>query len=154
MPNIPLWQLGRHLTSVVITGQNVGTSGALTDSTSSATLTAKINGLDEALTPTKQEINALNTTRENNVVVSDGFSFNLNILKVNDGTDPNPLRTLITNFDYFKLVFVQGTGGSAKTTTAYSSRNAMNASFQGRGSQIATLALDSVDTGTDWIVVS
>ena len=154
MPTIPLWMLGRHLVSVVLVGQNTSTAGALTDSTRTATLTAVVNGLDHARTPTKAEINALNTTREHNVVLSDGFTLNLNILQVNNGSDPSPLSTLTFTDDYFKATFVKGTGGSAKTTTMYLSRGAYNEGFQGRGSQIASLALDSIDTGTDWITVT
>lgn len=150
MASTPLYQLGRHLTSVILTGQTVGTAGALTDSTA-ATLTAVVNGLDQALTPTKEVIMPLNSTREHSVVVSDGFTFNISVLKVNNASDPDPLRTLITSFDVFKLTFIEGTGGSQRTTVGYTSRGAIQESFQGRGSQIASLALDSIDAGTGWI---
>ena len=151
MAAIPLYQRGRDLVSVVLTGQTVGTAGALSDSTAVVTLTAVMNGFDESLTPTKAEINALNTTRENNVVLSDGFTMNFSVLKVNNASDPSPLRAVITSFDVFKAVITQGTGASARTETAYGSRGSYSESFQGRGQQVASLSLDSVDAGTAWI---
>lgn len=140
-------QTGKHLISVVLTGQSVSTAGVLSDSTSVATVSAVIDGLDESYAPEREEINALNTTRRNEVVLSDGNSYTLRVFKVNNGSDPQPMRTLIQSFDYFKLVWVEGTGGSAKTATAYGVRGAYSDGFNGRGKQIASLELGPVDVG-------
>ena len=154
MATIALKQLGRHLTSVVITGQTISTAGVLSDSTNVATLTAKMEGLDESLEANLEEISSLNSVKDNYVVTSDSFSGTLEIQKVNDSTDPNPLRTLWGLHDNFKLAWTEGTGGSAKTVTMYIVRERMGASFRGKGKQIASLSFRNADTGTDWYTVS
>lgn len=154
MATIPLWLLGRHLAALSITGQAVSAGGVLSDSGSAVNLLAKSSGIDHSITPTKAEINSLNSTRENNVILSDGYSLNLSVLMVNDGTDPSPLRTLVESFDVLKVVITKGTGGSAKTYTGYFTRGVYSESMQGRGQVIASLALDGVDAGASSLVVS
>jgi hypothetical protein len=150
MATIPLWQLGKHLTSVVITAQTVSTVGVLADSTAPAavTLTAYMDGLSVELANDEEEINALNSTRLNMVGLADGANVNLDVIKVNNSSDPQPLRTLILAADYFKVVHAEGTGGSAKTSTYYGKRGTYRDDFRGRGKQIASLSLSTIDVGS------
>ena len=142
----PQYQLGRHLISCVVTPQTVAANGALTDGTG-ITISAVMESTDQSLRPTNEEISPINSTRDNMVRVSDGHFLSLSILKVNGGTDPAPLRTAILAGDIFKVVIVEGTGTSARTTTAYYTRGEYNDGFQGKGKQIARLSLEPVDVG-------
>jgi len=144
---IPLPQRGRDLISVILTPQTIGTAGALSDGTP-LTLSTVIDGLGESLSASTENISALNATRAHNMVVEDDGEFNLRILKVNNSADPNPLKTAVLSYDVFKLVWTEGTGGSAKTVTAYGTRTNMSAGFEGKGKQIASLSIQHVDNGT------
>lgn len=144
---IPLFQLGRHLVSVVLTPQTIGTAGALSDGTP-VTLTTVMSGLDESLTGVLENVSALNATRANNMKTEDDFEVTFRILKVNNSSDPNPLVTAMLAADVFKYTYTEGTGGSAKTTTAYGQYSSMRTGFQGKGGQIAELTLNQVDNGT------
>ena len=149
MATIPKWLVGRHLTSVVITPVTVGTDGTITDVTASAfTMTTLTDGLTQSLRPVNEEINPVNATRENFVHIIDGHYLSFTQIKRNDGNDPDGLLNLILNYDHFKFAYTEGTSGSAKTVTGYGLRNEHSTGIQGRGKQVATLALDPVDAGT------
>lgn len=157
MATVPMFQLGKHLVSVIITGQSVSTAGVLSDSTaaaSTATLTAVIDDMEEDSSPEHEEINSLNSTRRNQVLVSDGTNLNLGVIKVNNGGDPQPLRTLIQSYDYFKVVAVEGTNASARTATGYYTRGSYGHGFRGRGKQVARLSLVECDPGSAQVVIS
>lgn len=155
MATVPLHQLGKHYVSGVLTPQSVSTAGVLADvATAAVTITAVINQSTVRLTPEHEEINALNTTRRNQVITSDGATVSLSVLKVNNGGDPTPLRTAVYAYDYFKYTQIEGTGGSARTTTAYFTRGEYSDGFQGRGQQVASLELVECDPGTSQVVVS
>jgi hypothetical protein len=151
MASIPVFQRGRDLATVLVTPQIVSTLGALSDTTPVATITTMMRELQLALDAGKEEISAITSTKRNSVVVDDGFSLNLTILKVNNGSDPNPLRLAITTADIFKVSWTEGSGGSQKSHTLYASRGSLSEGFSGKGSQIASLSFDSVDAGTAWI---
>lgn len=147
--SLPLYLRGKHLTSVVLTPVTVGTAGAVTDVTASAaTLTTVMDSLALELSANLEEISAVNATRQNNVVLDDGHRLSLSILEVNNAADPSPLAALMFTHDYFKAVYVKGTGASARTITGYFHRENYNDGIQGKGRQIATLTLAPVDLGT------
>ena len=156
MATIPLWQLGKHLTSVVITPQSVSTAGILADATApvAVTLTAVMDGFGVEITNDEEEINALNSTRLNMVGLADGANMNLDVIKVNNSSDPQPLRTLIFAADFFKVVSVEGTGQSLRTSTFYGKRGSYRDDFRGRGKQIASLSLSTIDVGTANLTVA
>lgn len=154
MATIPLFQVGKNLISGVLVGQLVSTVGVLADSTSTATISAVYEGLAYDWTVENEEINALNTIRQNMVPLADGVNMNLSVLKVNNGTDPQPLRTLFQTYDYFKFTSVEGTGGSAKTSVGYYSRAGYNDGWSGRGKQIASLNLAPIDIGSAQVTIS
>lgn len=151
--SITPYLLGRHLTSVILTPQTVGTAGALSNG-APVTLTTVIDNLSESLSAEKEDIRPVNSTRVNNVVTSDNGNFSFGIIKVNNASDPNPLKTAILTNDIFKLTWTEGTGGSAKTVNLYASRGSLDTGIQGHGKQIATLTFDQIDAGTATYVVS
>lgn len=150
---IPLYQLGRHLQTVILTPQTVGTAGALSDGTP-VTLSTVMSGLDESLTANLENVSAVNSTRANNMKTEDDFEVTLRILKVNNSSDPNPLKTAVLSADVYKLAISEGTGGSAKTSTMYGQYSSMRTGFSGKGGQIAELTLAQVDNGTATYAVS
>lgn len=154
MATLPLPQKGSHLTSVVLTGQLVSTAGVLSDSTVSATLSAVIDGLNEEYNVNTEEISALNSTRQNNVILDEGANLTFQVFKVNNGSTPTALRNLYNSFDYFKAAWVEGTGGSQETKTGYGLRGGLTTGFQGKGKQIASLTLLPVDVGSAQVVTS
>lgn len=146
MASIPLYQLGKHLVAITITPQNVSTAGVLSDGTPiSCVATRRSMGLD--FQPEKSEINHGGSTRHNNVVLADGYSYNIEVLKVNNGNDPAPLKTAYLAYDIFKVSWTEGTGTSQKVNTIYGSRGAAGDRYDGRGEVIFTFAIDCVDVG-------
>ena len=148
MAKVPNPLLGRHLTYFRITAQSVAADGTLSDATTSDVL-AQLDGSSLQGQPEHEEINAMNTTRRNMVVISEGDSLSLNIFKVNNGDDPNPLFDLWNQYDYYKVIWHEGTAsGSVQTCTYYGVRGDLDTSIQGRGKQIATLSMLPCDIGS------
>jgi hypothetical protein len=150
---IPLWLIASKggVRNVTITPQSVNAStGALTDGTP-VVVTARLRGLGLDMTPEKAEINSVTSPRQNSVVISDGFTFRLEVLKVNNQTNViDPLRAAILAADVFKLSWVEGPGATttSQTVTCYGSRGPYSMSVQGRGEVMAELSFDSVDPGS------
>jgi hypothetical protein len=119
----------------------------MTDGTS-VTITTTIDSIQETFAAVNEEIAAVNSTRTNPVRVADSASVSIAIIKVNNGSDVNPLKTLVMNSDIFKIAWTEGTVSTkAKTTTIYGTRGTLQSGIQGRGKQIATLDFESVDAG-------
>lgn len=151
--SIPLYMRGRGLKSLVITGQTIGTAGALSDSTA-YTLSSSLDGYSESLQRQTENISAVNSTRANNMIVEDDNTITWRALKLNNGGDANQFKTAILLFDIVKAVWVEGDGASAKTTTAYGSITSMESGIEGKGKQIASLTMQQVDVGTATYAVS
>jgi len=153
MASIKNYLKGAHLTSVVITPQSVAANGTMTDGTP-VTVTTTIDSIQETFAAVNEEIAAVNSTRTNPVRVADSVGLSIAIIKVNNGSDVNPLKTLVLNYDIFKVAWTEGTVTSfAKTTTIYGTRGTLQSGIQGRGKQIATLDFESVDAGSATVTV-
>lgn len=141
-------QLGKHLTSVVITGQSVSAAGVFSDGSSPAavTITTRMDGIDYELAADHEEISSLNSPRQNNVITSDGATCSIDTFKVANG-DPEPLRTLVAAYDYFKLVWVEISGTAVYTCTYYGVRGTARGGFRGKGKQMAGLNFLPADIG-------
>lgn len=142
-------RLGKHWTACTVIGQAVSGAGALsTGSSQAVTLVVKSDEL--RLIAEKADINAVNTTRKNNVVIDDDLGYSLSVYEVNNGGDPNPLLTLVLSYSVFLITFVKGTvAGSIETTSFYASRGEFTTGTQGKGEHIGTLTFDGVDAGSD-----
>jgi len=153
MASIKNFLKGAHLTSVIITPQTVAANGTMTDGTP-VTVTTTMESISETFSAVNEEIAAVNSTRTNPVRVADSISVSIAVIKVNNGTDVNPLKTLIMSYDIFKVAWTEGTVSSfAKTTTIYGTRGTLSSGIQGRGKQIATLDFESVDAGSLTVTV-
>ncbi len=151
--SVPRYLLGRHLTAVTFTPQTVAANGTLSDGTP-ITLTAVMDSLGLSLQANTEEISAVNSARQNNVGLDDGASLSLSIIRVNNGTDPAPLRTAVGTNDIFKVAYTEGTGTSAKVVTGYYQRSSYEDGIQGKGKQIATLSLIPVDAGASTFAIT
>lgn len=146
MVAFPQWLLGKHLTTVTLFAQSVSTAGVLTDAATSAFATV-VDSIGLNMSPTVENINAVNVPRANNVVVEDDASLQLSIIQRNDTADPDALGALVAAYDYFKGTFTVG-GVTPKTWTGYFSRGQYNTGIQGKGKQTSSLELHIIDTGT------
>jgi hypothetical protein len=146
--SVPRYLLGRHLTAVTLTPQTVAADGALSNGTP-LTLTTVIESLQDELNANTEEISAVNSTRQNNVVLDDGASLTLVVISVNNGNDPEPLRTAFGASDVFKVSYTRGTGSSARVTTGYYTRSSLSGGFQGKGKQIGTFTFLPADAGSN-----
>lgn len=145
---IPMWLRGSHFTTITVRPQAVSASGVLSDTGTLMTFTRNKVNLSFNIEPMTEEINDDASVWQHNVVLADGYQVSLEVLNVNDGTDPDKVYALVNSSDYFKLVFVAGTGASQRTYTIYGSRGASGIGSQGRGASRSTLTLNSIDTGT------
>ena len=153
MASIPVYQLGKHLTSVVLTPQTVAANGGLSDGTA-VTVTTYIDSLSESLNDQTEEISAVNSTRQHLEKLDSGHEITLSIIKVNNGNDPNPLRTMFLANSVVKIAYTEGTGSSAKTITTYARITNVASGTQGKGKQIASMTLGPVDAGASTYSVS
>ena len=158
LPYTPRPQLGIHLTSVTISGLQVAASGALSVGTtvvvgtvppSVANVVRHVNFTDS---PGHQEINAMNNAQRNQVITDDGQTLDLQIYNVNNGNDPSPLVNLWLNYNYFYVVWVEGTvPGAIYTHYFYGVRGDLEKPFEGRGEQLATAHFLEMDPGAPTI---
>ncbi len=160
MATIPTYRIGRHLTAITITGQTVsvtpGSVGLLADGVgASVNLLAVLETMRSTLRAQKEEISPSTSIREHMVNIADGQSLRLDVIEVNNGTDPTPLNTLVMTYGIFKVSWVIGTiTGFIKTKTAYYSRGDYEDGQAGKGKQIASLTLDPVDVGSDSFAIA
>lgn len=147
MASIPLFQIGQDLISMTIDTVTVGATGTLTDDVAVTTVTGTIQEIGIAPEAVLEEISPMNATQRNHVKIIDDISYTLSVLKVNDGTDPNPLFAKFLTKDIFKLVWTEGTGASATVNTAYVIRQAWADGLSGKGQQIGTFTFAQIDAG-------
>ena len=140
--------IGRHVTSFVLTPLTIAANGAVTNGTPVA-LTGSLDGLSHSIRPTHEEISPVNSVIQNNVLIDEGSNVSLSIIKVNDGTSPDKLRDAVLAASHFRLVWIEGTGASARTQTMRGIRGNYESGVQGKGKIIASLELLSVDFGAD-----
>lgn len=136
------------LTSIVVTAQAVASDGTLSDTGTPVTVTT-LRGLTPQRTTEKRDIRPITSPRANSVVVGDNFHVDLQVIKVNNSTDPDPLNTLLLAYDYFSLTWTAGsvTGGK-KTTKIYVSRGDVSEPFTDQGEVVTSCTFDAVDPGS------
>lgn len=141
--------LGRHLASFVITGLTEGSGGALTPSSSSVTCTGRMQGYEETWNREVKNITSINSIRKNMVPLEDSHGFLVEVIEVNDGVDPAPLKSLLQGFDYLLVQFQRGTSPGRETVSAYCTWSEMTSGMKGKGGQIMTLRLEPIDVGEE-----
>lgn len=147
-------QVGPDLTFCIIYGLTISGGGVPTK-TASATIGVLPTNLENVVrhvnftnSPGHQEINAMNRRPRNQVVIDEGSTLSLQIFKVNNGNDPNPLITLWASYDYFLVQWVEGTQtGAIYTNSFYGCRGELDNPFEGRGEQLCTANFVEPDFG-------
>jgi hypothetical protein len=143
---VPKPQKGPDLTIFTLTGQAVSGAGVLTDSGSAISLWGVRRGIGLETTPSKTGINSASRNVANEIIMETGRSLRIEIFKVNNTTDPNPIETLIESFDYIKASWTVGTAtGSIEAMVFYGLRGAVAENLEGQGEHIATMELGPCD---------
>jgi len=140
------------LTAITVRAQAIADDGVLSDVGTAVVVTSDIQSLDHQYAISTKNVSASTSPRANNLTIEDDQSLNLNVLLVNNGTDVNPLQTLLRQYTVFKLSWVVGTvSGGKKTRTFYGSCSGFSESGPGKEEMIATASFAAVDPGaTDW----
>ena len=150
--NTSLYQIGQRLTAVNLTGLTISKAGVVTDSATVIACTVRTDDLDVQISRILEEITPINSGSENFVKTINGYSFAITILKVDAiggaQVDPSPFftETVNNNFDYWKLVYVNGiSGGSEETVTIYGIINNIGDGVHGKGRQTSPTTFNSID---------
>ena len=150
--------LGIDLVSVIIYGLNEGDDGTLTvdsyvvvgSTPPDIRNTIRHNNLTGS--PGHQEINAMNTRQRNQVIIDDGVTMDIQVFNVNNTYDSSPLTTMWLSYDYFMVVWQEGTvPGSITVNTCYGVRGDLDKPLEGRGEQLTTLHFLEMDPGSPTI---
>lgn len=150
MAKVTPWLLGKHHTTLTLTGMTEAANGDLTPSASVATVVAVADSVESVKERELDQVVPSTAARQHNVPTVDGHSMTVSIIEVNDTNDPDPLEVLSDLFDYVKVVWVRGTKtGSILTVTAHYAWATHRTGLSGKGQQIATMALAAADTGAD-----
>lgn len=152
MPTIPRYALGRTFT-LTIQGYTLS-AGTLTLAGTAVTLTTKKKGFKRDQLMDEEDINSDASTVKNMVTLADDQAISIDVLQVNDGTDPSPLETLFLTYEYFKLTWVVGTGASLKTKTAIVKRSTLAENSSGRGAILCTANFTGCDVDTGYFTVT
>lgn len=159
--------LGKHTTQILITPQTVtlGSTGTTLADDGGYTGAVAFEGLVQmlpiTLNPNKKNIKATNSTRDNYLILGDGYQISLTSLRpiTTSASNLAPILALIKAYNYFKVTYVVTVtdGSTTKTLTivAYGSRGAYNAGHEGEGEQTESITLDCIDVGaTDFFKVT
>lgn len=148
-----------HLTSLTLTGQTetISVSGNTLADGTAVILSGRLSSFGVQLSPVKSNINTITSPRGNNVVIEDNFSLQIDVLKVNGGTNVDALRRMIlghsgtgaaVGYNHFKVSWVEGTLATMiDTITCYGSRGEYSFNAGGKAEVIASLSIDCVDPG-------
>lgn len=139
-------QLGRHLVAATVKPLTVAENGAVTVG-SAVNVLARLTGLDSSLETSVENISPINSLKANPVPIEDSGSLTVEFFKVNDGTDPEPIRALFLTNRYFLVEWTEGTGVSAKQHAFYGLMTSNSGNHRGKGQQIASFTLQMADFG-------
>lgn len=143
----PIYTLGRHLTSVVITPcTENATTGVITEVSGSAvTMTAVIDAISHSLRRSQEMIVPVNSTREHYENVMDGYSLRITEIQTrkNGTTFETQLPKLAAAYGLLKVVYVRG----GNTITFYGRWDGIEDGITSAGKNTATITLTPVDTG-------
>jgi hypothetical protein len=148
MPAVPNPQLGKDLTSYTVQGYS-NSGGTLTLTGSAISIKAIHQSHSLQYKNTLSEINSSSSTRRNMVKIDGGFTMDISVFLVNDGTDPSPLETLANSVDYVKVAWVTGNvTGSVETHAFNGIIEGFSRESSGRDARICNFSLAEIDLGT------
>lgn len=108
-----------------------------------------MQGYEEVWSREVENITSINSVRKNMVPLEDSHGFTIEVIEVNDGVDPAPLKTLLQAFDYLLVQFQRGTSPGRESVSAYCTWSEMASGMRGKGRQIMTLRLEPIDVGSE-----
>lgn len=141
MAAIPSWLLGRHVTTITVTGVLADNFGNLTLSTTGS-LTGQLASVKIRSTPTKENISSVDSAIAHNVITEENSSLELEeILRLQGSQQVLPF--MAANFTYLKVVFSR----AGNTYTYWGSRGEFEDGIESKGKNTCRLNLDQIDIG-------
>lgn len=141
MAAIPSWLLGRHVTTITITGVLSDNFGNLTLSTTGS-LTGQLASVKIRSTPTKENISSVDSAIAHNVITEENSSLELEeILRLQGAQQVLPF--MAASFSYMKVVFSR----AGNTYTYWGSRGEFEDGIESKGKNTCRLNLDQIDIG-------
>lgn len=154
MVAIPIWLIGKHVSAITITPQDIASDGTLSNNSVGAkSLVGMLDQIEMNQENDLENIQALDIRRNNNVIVGTGTSFTLTqILRQNDvaGTPTNILAAVSNG--------MTGLSGGADIHLINITRGGRSFAFYGiarsynetinRGKSTCRLVVDMVDPGS------
>lgn len=141
MAAIPSWLLGRHVTTITVTGVLADNFGNLTLSTTGS-LTGQLASVKIRSTPTKENISSVDSAIAHNVITEENSSLELEeILRLQGAQQVLPF--MAASFSYMKVVFSR----AGNTYTYWGSRGEFEDGIESKGKNTCRLNLDQIDIG-------
>lgn len=141
MAAIPSWLLGRHVTTITVTGVLADNFGNLTLSTTGS-LTGQLASVKIRSTPTKENISSVDSAIAHNVITEENSSLELEeILRLQGSQQVLPF--MATYFSYMRVVFSR----AGNTYTYWGSRGEFEDGIESKGKNTCRLSLDQIDIG-------
>lgn len=143
----PGFQLGRAMTSLVVTPLTVSSTGTIATTTPIATLTGTLETFDYTSTNELEEISAVTARNQNNMIVSTGTECTIEVL-MKAGSDAafavNAIGAIANGADYAQVVLVQyGMNWSFQGVI-----KSFNHGIKGKGKVSGTLVVAMIDNGS------
>lgn len=139
-------RISKDLSTMTVTPGTRAADGTYSWVTGSAvSVLGHLRGFNMGFDATTKEISSDADPLETDWNISDAVRGSLDVYEINDGTDPQPLLTLVGpgGYDWFKISRTIGSGMTAKTLTTIHSRGTYTVQHQGKDEPICTLNLGS-----------
>lgn len=149
MPTIPVWALGRNVAGpAVLTPQTISAAGVLADTTPAQPLVGLWKNISVDAKKTTEEISASDQVRENEVSVSTGTRFEVDMILPNvQTTAQDPIQAVFGSGvpEYFK--WVVKFGSTSHVFTGYGLLDECSVKAEGKGAVMVHLHFAMVDPG-------
>jgi len=142
MAAIPSWLLGRHVTTITVTGATSDIYGTLTLANTFGSLTGQLASVKIRSTPTKENISSVDSAIAHNVITEENSSLELEEILRLQGTQ-QVLPFMAANFTYMRVVFSR----AGNTYTYWGSRGEFEDGIESKGKNTCRLSLDQIDIG-------
>lgn len=148
MPTVtPNAFLGRNITSIAITPQDVAADGTITANALGAkTVTGQVQSIRNMSTNELENVTGITQRRRNMIILETGTVYTISgFLLANDSvaTPTNWIEAIVAEFDYVKLVFTR----NGKAQTFYGVVHTYECNHQGKGQVPFSLELEMIDPG-------
>jgi len=142
---IPLWAIGKHITSVLLTPQTVNsTTGALSDTTPTAQFFGHTRSINLVVRYNHEELSAQNRPYDNMVPISQGTRLRLQEMEKSNANS-NLAAAQAFGATYWKYTLIRG----GNTFVGFGVLGQYEMDSPGKGGVNATFELEPIDVGTD-----